>query len=382
MRQIFIYSCLIFIAFSCSKDSIDELNVLPPELAWEKSIYQIYEYDDSLRQNIIIHQIQENKYAIERTSDNGFVIAVNGYIDKYNAEGDSLWSKNFSGEVSAIQILTNNEYLLGGTKDGNIWIAKTDDNWNILWEQSLGTSVKEVTAMEETPDGVVIAGLNGSNSWLTKLDDNGTILWEQKFERSGLEEIQAVEIAQNGNILTIGNAGDIGIYPLKGGTDIWITNISADGNIIWEKIYGGAGNDEGHGIQQNADGNFIISGQNTEKYNNSWIATIDETGTVQSEDRKGNSNFHIFDEMPNGDFILLGTYYTNGFMGTGSSFLSFAKINDNAERVWQRNVPTYYSFNENRSIAATQLTDGSYVTLTTDSDFDDGFYSLYKIMAE
>lgn len=382
MRQIFIYSCLIFIAFSCSKDSIDELNVLPPELAWEKGIYQIYEYDDSLRQNIIIHQIQENKYAIERTSDNGFVIAVNGYIDKYNAEGDSLWSKNFSGEVSAIQILTNNEYLLGGTKDGNIWIAKTDDNWNILWEQSLGTSVKEVTAMEETPDGVVIAGLNGSNSWLTKLDDNGTILWEQKFERSGLEEIQAVEIAQNGNILTIGNAGDIGIYPLKGGTDIWITNISADGNIIWEKIYGGAGNDEGHGIQQNADGNFIISGQNTEKYNNSWIATIDETGTVQSEDRKGNSNFHIFDEMPNGDFILLGTYYTNGFMGTGSSFLSFAKINDNAERVWQRNVPTYYSFNENRSIAATQLTDGSYVTLTTDSDFDDGFYSLYKIMAE
>ena len=59
--------------------------------------------------------------------------------------------------------------------------------------------------------------------------------------------------------------------------DIWIGKISADGNLIWEKTFGGNDDDEAASIIKDQYGNFILAGFTRSKGNglkDIWILKV------------------------------------------------------------------------------------------------------------
>lgn len=385
MRQFINYLFLILIMSSCAKSKIDELNVLPPNSTWGKKLYDItissVNGSDSILNNII-----ENKYAIESLPDNGFVVAVNGYIDFYDEQGITNIQRGYSNRpIFAIERLTSNAYLLGGVKDGTIWISKVDENWNQEWEHlTTHSPSKIITAIEETNDGIVIAGSNGSDCWLMKFNDNGILIWERKFEQSGIEDIQGIDIMNDGNIVTIGRTDVPVIEQGKGNTDIWVLKIdNTNGNILSEDLYGGETADAGFGIKQAPNGDFIFLGKyNSNESRSSTIVRLNEKGKIKTENYTGLSDFFILDKMPGGDWLLVGHYYESLYYGESWVGTSLSKLNDKGERVWQRNF-NYDNYNEIESaIATAQFPDGSFALLVKTEHSDYSCYSFYKTAPE
>lgn len=386
MRQFIILIGLLLFTLACSKDTLDELNILPPDLDWESTLYNIYT-TNILNNDSIITRIHHSKYAIESTSDNGFVIAVNGYIEKYNSMGESLWNKTFDSYINYIEQLSNDEYLIGGEKDGAIWVAKTDNNWNILWERIVQShSTAELTAIAETTDGLIIGGVTGnSNStdvWLIKLDDNGNELWEHNLEHSGADYLKDIEITRDGNILTVGHSNSMELLNAADSYDAWVTNLDKDGTLIWEKLYGGLDLDEGYGIQENDDGDFILLAYYQDDIRSGTsLSILDNDGEIKFHNHHETSYFSVFDELPNGDFLLTGgfsTYYAGYF------YNAITKLDQNGARVWQRNYNNLNIYSDIETITGCKMTDGSYILLSRlDDNYNEIFaYRLHKTKPE
>lgn len=83
--------------------------------------------------------------------------------------------------------------------------------------------------------------------------------------------------------------------PSKGGYDLWIIKVDTSGNILWDKDFGGSGNeDEFSSIRVSTDGGYLLgatsySNASGDKSNNNlgveqpWILKIDSIGTLQWE---------------------------------------------------------------------------------------------------
>ena len=176
---------------------------------------------------------------IIHTIDNGFIIA-----------GDSR--SGISGEKT-------------DTSKGfyDFWILKCDSLFNIEWQRTIGgTGLDYLTSVIQTDDGNFLC-LGISNSpisgdktcdtigdrdlWLLKLDNEGNILWQKAY--GGTDEDDACNIIDNGDgtyILTAYSKSDSSgtkTENSRGDFDYWIIKIDGEGNVLWDKTIGGSGLD-------------------------------------------------------------------------------------------------------------------------------------------
>ncbi|MBC7828067.1 MAG: gliding motility-associated C-terminal domain-containing protein [Chitinophagaceae bacterium] len=192
------------------------------------------------------------------------------------------WAKKFGG--SAVDI----PYTLKNTTDGgtiaagytdskngdvaahanreywDLWVIKLDRCGNIQWEKSFGgTGYESARDVAQTPDGGfivlgetnstdggVVAGYGGTKDiWLLKLDINGNIQWQKRYGGNGLDIGNHLHILDDGNYLiaasTSSNDGDVtGNHGAGGYTDGLLLKINPSGFLLWSKCYGGSKNDE------------------------------------------------------------------------------------------------------------------------------------------
>ncbi|MCX7720654.1 MAG: hypothetical protein N2Z64_05155 [Dictyoglomus thermophilum] len=45
-----------------------------------------------------------------------------------------------------------------------------------------------------------------------------------------------------------------------GGSDVFIIKLNSNGNLVWQKTFGGSNNDLANFIQQTTDGGYIVAG--------------------------------------------------------------------------------------------------------------------------
>jgi gliding motility-associated-like protein len=98
--------------------------------------------------------------------------------------------------------------------------------------------------------------------WIIKLDKCGSIEWEKSFGGTGYESARDILQMPDGGFLVLGetNSTDGGVTPGFGATkDIWLLRLSANGNLIWQKRYGGTGLDIGNRIKILPDGNYLLA---------------------------------------------------------------------------------------------------------------------------
>lgn len=200
-----------------------------------------------------------------------------GDIIKMNESGNIIWNTsldNVNTSFNRSLVATEDGYYVGsrGLQDELYW-CKLSESGTILWEKNhkfedvSGGWVYDI--LENTEGDLIISGrvngvadpntnLIGTRPYVAKSDDNGNILWESVYYVSDStfygRVFQTIQ-ASDGNYITVGaKLNAAGIFEMH------IMKVSdTDGNIEWDKTFLSEGNAIGsYDLQELSNGDFLF----------------------------------------------------------------------------------------------------------------------------
>ena len=284
------------------------------------------------------------------TSDGGF--ALLGYSD--SVDGD---------------VTTNN-----GNRD--FWVVKIDAFGTLTWQKSFGyAGADEGMSILETSDNhFILSGVldvsasggegnldrfstrhAGGDYWSIKITPTGNFVWSRYYGGSFTDNPAGVVENASNNLITVGgsDSNDVDITNNKGSYDFWVVKSTYDGDIVWEKSFGGSEIDEARGIVSSGDGNHVIVGDTRSNeqdvsLNNGaadlWLIKISGDGDVLWNSSIGGSNFDVgrsIDLTFDGGFIIAGSSRSSDgdvLQNQGQNDAWIVKINAFGELLWETTV--------------------------------------------
>ena len=194
--------------------------------------------------------------SLVETNDNGFLIS--GVLDVTASGG--LGNKS------------NKKRHAGG----DIWAIKLDNSGNVEWQNYFGGTFTDTSygIAKTTDNGFIIVGSSDSNDvditgnkgaydfWVLRISSEGNLVWEKSFGGSEIDEARAITTTNDGSFLIVGDtrSSDIDVSKNNGAADLWMLKISPEGNLIWEKTLGGSSFDVARSVLETDDKGFLISG--------------------------------------------------------------------------------------------------------------------------
>ena len=271
-------------------------------------------------------------------------------ILKYDKNGNMLWQKSWGGnksEVSnnVIETEDGNFILFGDSEStdieglpnkgsNDIIIFKYDKDGNMLWQKSWGGNKIDVSNNAiETEDGSIILfgysysidieGLpnKGSNdAIIIKYDKDGNMLWQKSWGGSDRDYLINVLETEDGNFILFGRSSstDIEGLPNKGSRDMIILKYDKNGNMLWQKSWGGNKSEVSNNVIETEDGNFILFGDSestdieglpNKGSNDIIIFKYDKDGNMLWQKSWGGNKSEVSNnviETEDGNFILFG----------------------------------------------------------------------------
>ena len=315
--------------------------------------------------------ISEIANSVKQTDDGGYIVAGAGYlITKLDFRGTVEWHKeylsDFNDVAHCIEPTQGGGFIAAGTSSSDyndrIWIIKLDASGNIDWQKlthsensgfrSRAYSVKETIDQDRNPDGYIVVGgtihLNRPSweIWILKLNLDGTINWQKTY---GLATAGSYCIEQ-----TFGSSGDPDGFIVAGSNNYylsqaWLLRIDQDGNVIWDRIYGGSPK-SARSVKQTMDGGFIVAGQGATTDPSSglapgrhfWVAKLDPDGSIDWTNLYGGPNgedvlFSVQEVLDSSDtsngYIVAGE--TANF-GAGRTDVWIIKLDDSGNIEWEK----------------------------------------------
>lgn len=215
-----------------------------------------------------------------------------------DSSGDILWQKTIGGNrwdrATSTRETKDGGYIIGGYSNSNIsgektensrggddyWVVKLGSNRNVIWDKTFGgTGVDRLWSIIETDDGGFlmggesdsdISGDKNENSrglndmWVIKTDSNGNIEWQKTYGGSDRDILKSIVKSSDGGYILAGmsmsNISGEKTENSRGLGDYWVLKIDALGNILWQRTIGGDNGDGAKSIQSTSDGNFIVGG--------------------------------------------------------------------------------------------------------------------------
>ncbi|MEL6303435.1 MAG: hypothetical protein AAFQ20_01455, partial [Bacteroidota bacterium] len=302
---------------------------------------------------------EETAQSVIPTNDGGFAVLgytnstdgdlagkslpVNDYwLLKFSATGDLQWNKTYGGSKddrgqSIIQTMDGGYavvgYAMSDDGDGSLnqgfhdnWILRLDVNGDILWEKSFGFSGHDhAYDIVQTSDGgfffsgfldVTSSGGEGNSRkkitsyaqhgvgefWGIKLDSEGNLLWRRYFGGTNNDRSFGTVEANDGGLVMIGasESDDFDISNAKGSYDVWVVKLSAKGDLLWEKSFGGSGIDRAYDIVKTKGGDYVIIGETfstdgdvfkNNGESDAWLIKVSDNGDLMWERTFGGSAF-------------------------------------------------------------------------------------------
>lgn len=150
----------------------------------------------------------------------------------------------------------------GGTKADSGRALATDGDGNLL----LAGTFQDVIPYTENGVGHKLASAGSRDAFLFKLSADGDIIWARRFGGSASDEAFAVTATDNGTIVMAGifageaSSGDLPARKSAGYNDIFVQAFSADGVPLWTRTLGGAGQEYVGGLTATGDGGVWLAG--------------------------------------------------------------------------------------------------------------------------
>ena len=322
-----------------------------------------------------------------------------------------------------------------------ILVVKTDASGNLLWQKEFGSSGHNLgNSAYEINDGYLICGALNKNSTLIKLDKtNGNTIFSKTYNNGGTDAIEHIAETSSGfiavgyvnaidpnNTFYTEGAGYLTLIDVAGnktngininsytshayrikefGGAMFVSGLSAgaeeynlmkfdfSGNIIWNKTFGGTGNDHCFGMDLNSSGEIFLTGHTTSGTQNwdTYTMKINNNGSLIWEKKTGNPRgfnpLYIHDEAwgvkatTDGGCVVVA--------GTGDEYTSYTECNSKGcSDVWRTYLIKYdangtVEWQETYFANNTISWAGEDVDLTSDGGaivaVDDGTFGFLKI---
>ena len=206
---------------------------------------------------------------------------------------EQVWFKTLLNRTPTAVCTHNNMIIVGGDQDypgqGNIaqgFVTLYDSDGQIIWDKVFGSPMSDKINRIACDDnniyltGTTWAKNKGNQLWFAKLDMQGNLIFNKNFGGKYDDFGNALITTSDKNILIAGatkqNDNDL--------LNLWVIKADTNGNIIWEKNYGSYDHGEqGINIKELDNGYLIIS----KKWNKKGLSDFD-TWIVFLDKNNGN----------------------------------------------------------------------------------------------
>lgn len=201
-------------------------------------------------------------------------LAMNAYLIKLDAEGDTLWTRVFGGSGSdglqSLAATDNGGCVVAGAYDANaqdILLARFSDSGTPIWVKRIGSvthheSARKVISLDNDEYLVVgsrwqVAGGADGNMLAVKVNGAGSVIWSSECGSAlQTEAYDAVRTADGGYLIT-------GVRWQLPNTHLQLVRLAADGTYQWDKTYQSTGSASGVAIITHLPGNYLVAGSNS-----------------------------------------------------------------------------------------------------------------------
>ncbi len=134
------------------------------------------------------------------------------------------------------------------------------------------------TTYYELDPGLALPVLHGDFG-LVKTDVSGNMLWNKTYGGIGNDWASSLVAAPDGGYALAGCTYSFG----AGDADFWLVKTDSLGNMVWNKTYGGAGAEMAHSLIQKSDGGYALIGV-TNSFGagdfDAWLVKTDSFGNM------------------------------------------------------------------------------------------------------
>jgi len=306
----------------------------------------------------------------------------------YSLTAPIEWNKTYGGvdrdSARYVRQTSDGGYIVAGatrsfgTGVADFWLFKIDGYGNVDWNKTFGGSELDAArSVQQTSDGGYIAvGVTYSfgdwlygDCWLIKTDANGNMVWNKTYGGSSWEDALSVQQTSEGGYIIAGYTASFG----AGSTDYWLIKTDANGDMVWNETYGGDEADQAYCVQQTSNGGYVMVG-NADSFN---------TGVFEGEiwlvktDAYGNVSWSWLSGWPDWDFAQSAQQTSDGgYIIAGTRFSSYdtrydfwlIKIDANGTLEWD-GVYARPGTNEDVAYSVQQTVDGGYIVAGGWGDF-------------
>ncbi len=217
------------------------------------------------------------------------------WVIKTDPDGNVIWDRTFGGEEneiprSMIRATDGGFAIIGNTTANDvsdIWLVRISNLGNIIWSEMYGRAGFDAagSVTESANEGFVLSGSSTAlapertSGWLIRVGSSGDTVWSNFYGDRGNDRFITHISTEDGGIAAIGSSGEVG----SSEADIWLVRTDGEGSLLWEKRYGGSEREFGNSLIQLEDGGFVLVGGTRSKGNGSndvWVIRTDANGEI------------------------------------------------------------------------------------------------------
>jgi uncharacterized delta-60 repeat protein len=189
-------------------------------------------------------------------------------LERSGIEWIHTWGGSADDEAFAVTAdAAGNVYVAGGTwsfgmSNGNSLIVKYtatgEREWHKTWGGPGGFDFANALAVGGNGNIYVVGrtmsfAIGGVDSFLLRYSPEGELDWRKVWGGADSESASAVGFDESDNVYVVGNTSSFG----SGGQDIFILKYAPAGTLLWQKTWGGTGNETASSIVVGADSLFV-----------------------------------------------------------------------------------------------------------------------------
>ncbi len=256
----------------------------------------------------------------------------------------------------------------GESSDG--WVLKVDGRGRIQWQRTYGGNGEDsLIDIRQTKDGGFVAvgwtdsvGAGQADVWVLRLDVQGNVVWSKVYGGPQTEQGWSIALAEDGGYVVAGGTTSFG----AGQADYWVLRLDGSGNVLWQKTLGGPGDDGGGGeyeelvvrVLVDRDGNYVVVGESTSfgtGESDIWVLKMTPQGQVLWQKAFGGEyeeTMWSFAETASGGYIVPGV--TVSYSPDLSGDVWVLHLNRDGTVRWQKVFGLRGYWDEALSVSATR----------------------------
>lgn len=212
------------------------------------------------------------------------------------------------------------------------------------WTARYGTpgSERAFAVAAATGGGFIVAGeigtdKRGTDAWVLRLDDEGDITWQKAYGGGQHDAAHVVRQTQEGGFVVVGSRGPSNIDP----SDVWVLKLDEKGDVTWQKTYGDKHGDQGLCGRQTEDGGYIVGGWASPLASSSgtdaWVLKLDEKGEITWQKTYGGDKGDAVNDIQqteDGGYVAAGSSSSFGSGGLMGAWV--LKLDGDGNIDWQK----------------------------------------------